>query len=172
METCKICKGDQDSKQYEEHNICTACADIIEDQMSEYFLRTLRHESNTKKGYLKYLENGKQYVSDYQRIRKHSKRHIQHMEEYVLEGMQKGIEGGKQRYLERLLQTINWLERCPEFYNYYFKKYYVCPNCGASIFEHYDKQDVGDWLMITCERCDTVIKKYFSPKFVSSLHIK
>lgn len=167
METCKICKGEQDSKNYKGYNICTECADLMEDLMGEYFLRTLREGSNTKTGYQKYLEHGKEYISDYQRIRKHSKRHIKHMEEHVHEEMQKGAEGGKQRYLERLRQTINWLEGCPEFYNYYFKEYYVCPNCGASIFEHYDKQDVGDWLMITCEKCDTVIKKYFSPKFVS-----
>ena len=136
--------------------------------MSEYFLRTLKDEtSKTKKGYLKYLENGKEFISDYQKIRKHTKRHIKHMEEHVHEEMQKGAEGGKQRYLERLLQTIGWLEHCPEFYNYYFKEYYVCPGCGASIFDHYDKLEVGDWLMITCDKCDTVIKKYFSPKFVS-----
>lgn len=168
METCKICKGDQDSKHYEDHNICTECADLMEDLMSEYFLRTLRYEgSSTKAGYLRYLENRKQFISDYQRIRKHSKRHIKSMEERVFEEMRKGAEGGKQRYLERLLQTINWLERYPSFYNYYFKRYCVCPNCGTSIFDHYDKQDVGDWLMITCGRCDTVIKKYFSPKYVS-----
>ena len=168
METCTICKGEQDSKNYEGYNICTECADLMEDLMSEYFLRTLRYESsNTKSGYLNYLESGKKFVSDYQRIRKHSKRHIKHMEEHVLEEMQKGAEGGKQRYLERLLQTLNWLESTPEFYNYYFKEYYVCPDCGASIFDHYDTQEVGDWLMITCSKCDTVIKKYFSPKFVS-----
>ncbi len=168
METCKICKGDQDSKNYEGYNICTECSDIMEDLMSEYFLRTLKYEgSNTKTGYMKYLESGRQFISDYQRIRKHSKSHIKHMEEHVREEMQKKPEGGKQRYLERLLQTINWLERCPEFYNYYFKEYYVCPGCSASIFDHYNKQDVGDWLMITCSKCDTVIKKYFSPKFVN-----
>ena len=168
METCTICKGEQDSKHYEGYNICTECADLMEDLMSEYFLRTLRYESsNTKSGYLNYLESGKKFVSDYQRIRKHSKRHIKHMEEHVLEEMQKGAEGGKQRYLERLLQTLNWLESTPEFYNYYFKEYYVCPDCGASIFDHYNTQEVGDWLMITCSKCDTVIKKYFSPKFVS-----
>jgi hypothetical protein len=168
METCKICNGEQDSKHYNGYNICTECADLMEDLMSEYFLRTLKFEaSNTRKGYLKYLENGKKFVSDYKRIRKHSKRHIKHMEEHVHEELQKGAKGGKQRYLERLLQAINWLESCPEFYNYYFREYYVCPNCGASIFDHYDKQELGDWLMITCEKCDTVIKKYFSPKFVS-----
>jgi hypothetical protein len=37
----------------------------------------------------------------------------------------------------------------------------VMSACGASIFDNYDKQEVGDWLMITCEKCDTVIKKYF-----------
>lgn len=168
METCKICGGEQDSKQYNGYNICTECSDLMEDLMGEYFLRTIRDAgSDTKKGYFKYLENGKQYISDYLRIRQHSKRHIKHMEEHVLEEMKKGAEGGKKRYLERLHQTINWLERCPEFYNYYFKEYYVCPNCSASIFDHYDKQEVGDWLMITCEKCDNVVKKYFSPKFVS-----
>jgi len=167
METCKICHGQQDSQQFEGYNICTECADIMEDLMSEYFLRTLRYEASNKSGYLKYLQNGKQYVSDYLRIRKHSKRHLKHMEEHVDEEMRKGAEGGKQRYLDRLIQTINWLEKCPEFYNYYFKEFYVCPECGASIFDHYGKQESGDWLMITCERCNTVIKKYFSPKFTS-----
>ncbi len=167
METCRICKGQQDSKQYKGYNICTECADLMEDLMTEYFLRTIRSGSNTKNSYLNYLQKGKQFISDYQRIREHSKRHIKHMEEHVLEKMQKGAEGGKQRYLERLLQAINWLERCPEFYNYYFREYYVCPNCGASIFDHYNKQEVGDWLMITCDKCSTVVKKYFSPKFVS-----
>ncbi len=113
METCKICKGEQDSKHYRGYNICTECADLMEDLMSEYFLRTMRDGSSPKKGYLNYLESGKQYVSDYQKIRKNSKRHIKHMEEHVHEEMQKGAEGGKQRYLERLMQAINWLERCP-----------------------------------------------------------
>ncbi len=167
MQTCVICHGEQDSQQFTGYNICTECADIMEDIMSEYFLRTIRFEgSNTNKGYLKYLNNGKRFVSDYLRIRKHSKRHIKHMEEHVQEELKQGAEGGKQRYLERFLQAINWLEQCPEFYNYYFKQYYVCPNCKASIFDHYDKYEDGDWLMIICNKCKTVIKKYFSPKFV------
>jgi hypothetical protein len=166
METCKICKGQQDSKNYKGYNICTECSDLMEDLMGEYFLRTIGDSAEVKKGYLKYLENGKEFISNYQKIRKHSKRHVKHMEEHVQEEM-KDAQGGKQRYLERLLQTINWLEHCPEFYNYYFKEYYICPGCGASIFDHYEKQAVGDWLMITCGKCDTVIKKYFSPKFVS-----
>lgn len=168
METCKICNGDQDSKHFNGYNICTECADLMEDLMGEYFLRTLRFEgAKTGKGFMKHLQNGKQFTSDYLRIRKHTKRHIKHMGDHVMEEMEKGAEGGKQRYLERLQMTINWLEKCPEFYNYYFKEYYVCPECGASIFDHYDREDAGDWLMIRCSRCNNVIKKYFSPKFVS-----
>ncbi len=167
METCKICKGQQDSKHYKDYNICTECADLMEDLMSEYFLRTISDGSSSKSGYMKYLHNGKQYLTDYEHIRQHSKRHIKHMEEHVDEEMQKGAEGGKLRYLERLTKTLHWLEECPGFYNYYFKEYYVCPNCGSSIFDHYDKQEVGDWLMITCGKCNNVVKKYFSPKFMS-----
>src|SRR5659263_277415 len=106
METCKICKGDQDSKQYKGYNICTECADLSEDLIGEYVLRTISANAETKKGYMKYLENGKEFISNYQKIRKHSNRHIKHMEEHVQEEM-KDAEVGKQRYLERLLQTIN-----------------------------------------------------------------
>ncbi len=168
METCKICRGEQDTKYFKGHNICTECADLMEDLMSEYFTRTIKSEGpNTRTWYIKYVENVKQFASDYQKIRKHSKQHIRHMEEHVKEEMKKGVQGGRQRYLDRLLQTINWLGGSPEFYNYYFKDYSVCPRCGSSIFDHYDKHEVGDWLMITCDKCDTVIKKYYSPKFMS-----
>lgn len=168
METCKICDGDQDSKQYEGYNICTECADLMEDLMSEYFLRTLKFDkAGTDNGFLRHLQNGKDFTSDYLRIRKNSKRHLKHMGDHVLEEIEKGAEGGKQRYLDRLNQTIGWLEKCPEFYNYYFKEYYVCPDCGASIFDHFGKQESGDWMMITCDKCSTVIKKYFLPKFTS-----
>ena len=168
METCKICDGDQDSKQYEGYNICTECADLMEDLMSEYFLRTLKFDkTGTDNGFLRHLQNGKDFTSDYLRIRKNSKRHLKHMGDHVLEEIEKGVEGGKQRYLDRLNQTIGWLEKCPEFYNYYFKEYYVCPDCGASIFDHFGKQESGDWMMITCDKCSTVIKKYFLPKFTS-----
>ena len=81
--------------------------------------------------------------------------------------MKKGVEGGRRRYLERLLQTINWLSGSPEFYNYYFKDLSACKGCGSSIFDHYDKLEVGNWFMIKCDKCDTVIKKYFSPKFMT-----
>ena len=168
MESCKICNGDQDSKHYEDYNICTECSDLMEDLMSEYFLRTLKFDRDTSAGgFVRHLQNGKHFTSNYVRIRRHSKRHLRHMEEHVLDEIEKGAEGGKQRYLDRLHQTIGWLEKCPEFYNFYFKEYYVCPDCGASIFDHYGKQESGDWLMITCDKCNTVIKKYFSPKFTS-----
>ncbi|MBU4221619.1 MAG: hypothetical protein KKA10_08375, partial [Euryarchaeota archaeon] len=78
-----ICKGQQDSKHYSSYNICTECADLMEDLMGEYFLRTIREGTGSQKGYLNYLESGKKYVSDYQKIRKHTKRHIQHMGEHV-----------------------------------------------------------------------------------------
>jgi hypothetical protein len=167
METCIICKGEQDSKHYKDYNICTECFDLMEDLMSEYFLRTLKYEgSNSRKGYLKYLENSKQYLTDYQRIRRRSKSHLKHMGEQIKTAFQEGAAGSRQRYLERLMQTLSWLERYPEFYNYYFKEYYLCPNCNASLFDHYEKQEIGDWLIINCERCGTTIKKYFLPKFM------
>ncbi|CAG1003158.1 MAG: hypothetical protein OIN86_02495 [Candidatus Methanoperedens sp.] len=168
METCRICKGDQDSKQYKGYNICTECADLMEDLMSEYFQRTIKFGgSNSNRLYINYVETVQKFASDYLRIRKHSKQHIRHMEEHVNEEMKKGVEGGRRRYLERLLQTINWLSGSPEFYNYYFKDFSACKGCGASIFDHYDKLEVGNWFMIKCDKCDTVIKKYFSPKFMT-----
>ena len=167
MEACRICKGEQDTRYFKGYNICTECADLMEDLMSEYFQRTIKFEvSNSKKWYINYVESVQQFASDYQRIRKHSKQHIRHMEEHVKEEMKKGAQGGRLRYLERLLTTINWLGGSPEFYNYYFKDYSVCKGCGASIFDHYNKQEVGNWFMIKCDKCDTVIKKYFSPKFM------
>ncbi|MCE8422320.1 MAG: hypothetical protein J5U19_11020 [Candidatus Methanoperedens sp.] len=166
MEICKICKGEQDSKQYKDHNICTGCTDLMEDVMSGYFVRTVKFEKK-RNGFMRYVEGGQNFQSDYQRIRKHSKRHIQHLQEHALEKMKEGAEGGKLRYLDRLLLTINWLERSPEFYNSYFKDFSTCPHCRSSIFENYEKQEIGDWLIIKCAKCDMVIKKYFSPKFIS-----
>ena len=166
MENCKICKGEQDSKQYKDHNICTGCTDLMEDLMSEYFVRTLRLEKKTN-GFLRYVEGGQNFQSDYKRIRKHSKRHVQHIQELVIKKRKEGAEGGKLRYLDGLLMTLNWLEQYPEFYNSYFKEYRSCPQCRSSLFENYKKQEIGDWLMIKCAKCDMVIKKYFSPKLLS-----
>ena len=168
MESCRICKGEQDTMNYTGYNICTECSDLMEDLMSEYFQRTIRSGvSKSKKWYLKYVGSVQQFTSDYNRIRAHIKQHVKHMEEHVKEEMKKGAEGARRRYLERMLQAINWLSVSPEFYSYYFKDFFACKGCGASIFEHYDKQEVGNWFMIKCDECDTVIKKYFSPKFVN-----
>lgn len=77
MEACRICKGEQDTRYFKGYNICTECADLMEDLMSEYFQRTIKIEvSNSKKWYINYVESVQQFASDYQRIRKHSKQHI------------------------------------------------------------------------------------------------
>ena len=146
---CIICHGELDSTHYEGYDICTECFDLMEDLMSEYFLKTItRKESGVKEMYSQHLADSISYVTDYKRIR---------------ETAIKGKAGPRQQYLERMLQVLEWLQNNPTFYNYYFKEYYSCPNCGASIFEHYDQQMVGDWLMITCSRCGNLIKKYFLP---------
>jgi rubrerythrin len=165
METCVICHQPQDTKHFPNHNICTTCHDLLEDLMSEYFLRTIQKKGNdVYKGYQKYLENSSQYISDYKKIQRNSKQHFKQIDDRLRSEMQS--EGPKQRYFELMLDTLEWLKSTPEFYNYYFKEYYVCPTCGASIFDHFHKQVVGDWLIISCEKCDTVIKKFYSPKLL------
>ncbi|NJD51843.1 MAG: hypothetical protein FIB07_03150 [Candidatus Methanoperedens sp.] len=168
METCRICRGEQDTRYFKDFNICTECADLMEDLMSEYFKRTIKFlGSDSKRWYNDYVETVQQSLSDYLRIRKNSKHHIRHMEEHVSEEMKKGTEGARRRYLERLLQTTKWLSGNPEFYSYYFKDFSTCKGCGSSMFDHYDKQDEGNWFMIKCDKCDTIIKKYFSPQFTA-----
>lgn len=160
-----VCGELQDSKHFPEYNICTTCCDLLEDLMSEYFLRTIRQkESDLQKGYLKYLMNSSRYISDYKKIQQGTKRQIQQ----VGDRLRNKLEDQKpdQRYLEQMLKTLDWLTSTPAFYNYYFKHYYVCPSCKASIFENFDDAQVGDWLIISCEKCGTVIKKYYSPKLV------
>ena len=165
METCLICGQPQDLKHFPRYNICTSCHDLLEDLMGEYFLRNIRYKGNdVYKGYLSYLENSSRYISDYKKIQRKSKRQIEQVSERLRNELQS--RGPKQRYLELMLKALDWLKATPEFYDYYFKEYYVCPNCGASIFDHFHKQEVGDWLMISCDRCNTVIKKYYSPKLV------
>jgi rubrerythrin len=165
METCVICHQSQDTKHFPNYNICTTCHDLLEDLMSEYFLRTIQKKGNdVYKGYLKYLENSSQYISDYKKIQRNSRQQLRQIDDRLRSEMQS--EGPKQRYFKLMLDTLEWLKLTPEFYNYYFKEYYVCPSCGSSIFDHFHKQDVGDWLIISCEKCDTVIKKFYSPKLV------
>ncbi|MCG7850713.1 MAG: hypothetical protein MIO93_16260 [ANME-2 cluster archaeon] len=165
METCEICGELQDTKYYPKYNICTTCHDLLEDLMSEYFLRTIQQKgTDVHKGYQRYLESSSKYVSDYKKIQRDSKHQIQEVGDRLRSELESG--GLKQRYLELMLQTLEWLKNTPEFYNYYFKEFYLCPNCDSSIFYHFQTESVGDWLMISCDQCGTVIKKYYSPKLV------
>lgn len=160
---CIICHNELDSTHYEGYDICTECFDLMEDLMSEYFLRTITHKgTGVGEMYSKYLKDSIKYVTDYKRIREKSKRYFKDVKDRLETAVEAGA-GPRQQYLERMLLVLEWLQDNPTFYNYYFKEYYSCPNCGASIFEHYEKQMVGDWLMITCSRCGTLIKKYFLP---------
>lgn len=165
METCIVCGQPQDTKHFPAYNICTACHDLLEDLMSEYFIRTIRKKGNdVHKGYLKYLETSSNYISDYRKIQRESKHQIRQVGERLRNELQSG--GPRMRYFEEMLKMLEWLKATPEFYDYYFKEYYVCPNCGASIFYNFNNERVGDWFVISCEKCDTVIKKYYSPKLV------
>jgi len=166
---CIICHGELDSTHYEGYDICTACFDLMEDLMSEYFIKTITRRGTGASGemYSKYLKDTINYATDYKRIREKSKRYFRDVKERLETAMgTEGEAGPEQRYLERMISVLGWLQDNPTFYNYYFKEYYSCPNCGASIFEHFNQQMVGDWLMITCSQCDTLIKKYFLPKQV------
>lgn len=164
---CTICHGELDLPHYKGYDICTECFDLMEDLMSEYFLRTVtRKKTGVKELYSRYLADSIKYMTDYKKIREESKRYFRDVKGRLETAMEGESAESRQRYLGRLLSVLNWLHDNPTFYNYYFKEYYSCPTCRASIFEHYNQEMVGDWLMITCSRCDTVIKKYFLPKQV------
>ncbi|MDG6244802.1 MAG: hypothetical protein QCH31_10525 [Methanolobus sp.] len=168
METCIICGELQDFRHYEGYDICTACVDIMEDVMGAYFLRTIwKKEPKAHAAYLNYLSNTTKYVSDYKKISQRSEKHTKDVSARVSNAMDvQGNDPSRRRYFERMQQVLEWLETTPHFYHYYFKDYYVCPTCGASIFDKYVRSDVGDWMVISCLECDSVIKKYFSPKSV------
>jgi len=165
---CIICHGELDSTHYAGYDICTECFDLMEDLMSEYFLKTIMHKGTGVGGlYSKYLTDSIEYATDYKRIRENSERHLRMVKDRLEAAIaDEGESGLRPRYLERMLLVLEWLQDNQTFYNYYFKEYYSCPTCGASIFEHFDKQMIGDWLIVTCSKCDTVIKKYFLPKQV------
>lgn len=168
MEKCIICGELQDYQIYSDYNICTTCADVMEDVMGEYFLRTIRNSSKPKahEGYLKYLGNTSKYISDYKKITKNSKKYVHTTFEKASINLENSESPSRQRYFERMQSVLNWLSENIDFYHYYFKKYYVCPTCSASIFDSYSKEEVGDWLVISCSECGTEIKKYYSPKTV------
>lgn len=168
METCTICGDLQDYKHYDGYNICTVCVDIMEDVMGEYFVRTIRRNiPKAHEGYLRYLNNTTKYISDYKKISQKSQQHTRDIGCRVSEAIERNNEHpSKQRYFEHMQKVLDWLESTPQFYHYYFKEYYVCPTCGSSIFEKYAQYNHGDWLVLSCSECDTVIKKYYSPKQV------
>lgn len=169
METCAICGELQDFKHFERYSICTTCADLMEDVMGEYFLRTIwKNEPRAHAAYLNYLNNTTKYISDYKKLAQKSDRHIKDISARVSEVLENNSNDhpSKKRYLEHMQKVVKWLETTPHFYHYYFKDYYVCPNCGASIFDKYTRADAGGWMVISCSECDSVIKKYFSPKMV------
>lgn len=165
MDTCAICGGEQDFRYFKDYNICTTCADIMEDVMSEYFIRTIwKREPKAHKAYLQYLDHTIRYISDYKKLTAKSESHIREVANRVQGALENNSAPHKQKYFEYMLTVLKWLEKNPEFYHYYFKDYYVCPNCGSSIFEKYVRRDVGDWMVVSCSDCDTVIKKYYSPQ--------
>ncbi|WP_406659716.1 hypothetical protein V7O66_07640 [Methanolobus sp. ZRKC3] len=168
METCLICEELQDFKHYNGYNICTACADIMEDVMGEYFVRTIsKNEPKAHGAYLAYLGRTTRYISDYKKLTQKSQQYTRNVGERVSDAIiDNGAHPSKQRYFEHMQKVLKWLESSPEFYHYYFKEYYVCPTCNASIFEKYSRHNVGEWMVVSCSECDSVIKKYYSPKQV------
>ncbi|WP_292486107.1 hypothetical protein [Methanohalobium sp.] len=167
MENCTICGQEQDSKQYEAYNICTTCVDILEDVMTEYFLKTIYN--NTPKAYdnfLNYLYRTTRYISDYKRLTNNSVDYTNKIDARAKDALEHTTNPSKQRYFEHMHVVLEWLKNNPEFYHYYFKEYYVCPNCSASLFEKYTTNSIGEWFVITCSNCEALIKKFYSPKLV------
>ncbi|MGB3907071.1 MAG: hypothetical protein WBL02_01410 [Methanomethylovorans sp.] len=165
METCVICGNEQDSRTFKDYNICTTCADVMEDVMGEYLIRTIwKNEPKAHKEYLQYLDHTTRYISDYKKLTNKSKSHTMQVSDRVQNALENKAVPLKQKYFTHMQMVLKWLEATPHFYHYYFKNYYVCPNCGSSIFEKYVRTDVGDWMVISCSECDTVIKKYYSPQ--------
>lgn len=165
MDTCEICGGEQDSRYFKDYNICTACADIMEDVMGEYFIRTIwKREPKAHKAYLQYIDHTIKYISDYKKLTDKSGSHVKKVASRVQDALEANSSPLKQKYFEHMQMVIKWLETTPHFYHYYFKDYYVCPHCGASIFDKYVRTDLGDWMIVSCSECNTVIKKYYSPQ--------
>jgi ribosomal protein L37AE/L43A len=140
----------------------------MEDVMGEYFLRTICDCSKPRahEDYFKYLNNTSGYISDYRKITSGSRKHVKGISGRAGNALENSEMPSKKRYFERMQETLRWLKDNSEFYHYYFRDYYVCPSCGASIFDRYTKEEMGDWLVISCSACGTEIKKYYSPKFV------
>jgi translation initiation factor 2 beta subunit (eIF-2beta)/eIF-5 len=173
MEKCAICGGEQDTKLFEKYNICTECADLMEDLMSEYFLKIISHNAkNSKESYAKYLQEIKKHPSNYAKIKKDTDKHHKHMEGDIKKELMKEHSSSEERYLTRLLDNIHWLEQNQDFYHQYFEQYYLCPSCSESLFDNYTAQQTGNWLIIKCGKCSTAVKKYFSPTLHKLTHIQ
>lgn len=168
MDTCLICGELQDFKQYDGYNICTACADLMEDIMGEYFVHTIsKNEPKAHADYLSYLGRTTGYISDYKKLTNKSEKYTRDVGGRVSDAIeQNNAHPSKQRYFEHMQKVLDWLGSNPEFYHYYFKDYYVCPTCSSSIFDKYCTHAVGEWLVVSCSECDSVIKKYYSLKQV------
>ena len=166
MDTCLICGDQQDARHYAGYDICTTCADVMEDIMGEYFLRTIwKSEPKAHEGYLNYLNRTTRYISDYKKLTQKSGQHTVNVSERVLNAVQNNSgHPSRLRYFEYMQKVLDWLAKNPYFYHYYFKEYYVCSTCSSSIFEKYVTYNVGDWLVVSCSNCNTVIKKYYAPK--------
>jgi hypothetical protein len=165
--TCAICDDVQDSKQYEGYNICTACVDIIEDIMTEYFINTFNNnKSKDLSSFIGYLHRTDTPTSDYNKILDDSSSYTRRKSNRVITAMEYSKHASNKRYFENMHVVLEWLINNPDFYLYYFKDNYVCPNCSASLFEKYTTNSIGDWFVITCSNCDTLLKKCYSPKMV------
>ncbi|RLG26488.1 hypothetical protein DRN85_02880 [Methanosarcinales archaeon] len=170
---CVICGGEQDTRIYEGYDICTECADLMEDIMGEYFLKVVSQSAkDSKGGYAMHLWDMKIHESDYIRIKQDIERHHRHIRESVMRELAGEDNESRRRYLTRLLADIEWLEENLDFYHHYFENHYLCPTCGGSLFRNYIVEENGDWFLIRCAGCDGIVKKYFLPAIHRFAHVK
>ena len=86
------------------------------------------------------------------------------MKKRVIDQMAREKEEHRRAFFERSLQVLSFLKDNVSFYHTYFSSYYKCPNCGASLFENYEKEEMDDWWLISCSKCGTVVRRYFIPQ--------
>ncbi|HML27056.1 MAG TPA: hypothetical protein PKC27_10270, partial [Methanomethylovorans sp.] len=117
MESCVICGGEQDSRHFKDYNICTTCADILEDVMGEYFIRTIwKREPKAHKAYLQYLDHTIKYISDYKKLTEKSESHIRQVSSRVQGALESNAAPLKQKYFAHMQMVLKWLETTPHFY--------------------------------------------------------
>lgn len=162
--TCTICGDVQDFKQYESYNICTACADILEDIMTEYFIKTFNENKPEAFSSFNYPYQTDKSTSDHKKILDESSSYTRRKSDRVITAMEYSEHASKKRYFENMHVVLEWLQNNPEFYLYYFKDHYVCTNCSTSFCEKFTTSTIGSWFVVSCSNCETLIKKYYSPK--------